>query len=183
MIRKILISAFLLFHLCGMAQVKLPIYDSLGVYLENTKWFMQGEEDIDIGGWIMPPTHLTTIPVVDGCEGVDKDSIRICMNRYFKNLVQREAQIPETLKDSVFYEKIYFRIVLDENAKIEKIDIPHEPRLPESHRKERRVLLLLEAKRVLDQASFSKPAYQGDRAVKFGLTIPISFSNPPTTKE
>lgn len=183
MIRKILISAFVLVHLCGMAQEKLLIYDSLGVHLSDTEGFIRGEEDIDMGGWMMPPTPLTTIPVVDGCESVDEDSIRACMNQYFMNLVNREAQIPEALKDSVFYEKIYCRIVLDENAKIEKIDIPHEPRLPESHRKERRALLLLETKRVLDQASFSKPAYQGSRPVKFSLTIPVTFSNPTITKE
>lgn len=181
MIRKILIAAFVLTHLSGMAQEKLPIYDSLGVYLVDTEGFMESEETIDRGDWIMPPTPLTTLPLVDSCEGVDEDSIRACMNRYFNNLIKSKAQIPESFKDSVFYEKIYVRIILDENAEIEKIDLPHEPILLEPYRKERLSILLEEAKRVLAHANFSKPAYQGDRAVKFSFAIPITFSNPEKT--
>ncbi len=181
MIRKVLFTIFVVVNLSGMAQVNLSFNDSLSTYLVKNEEVLNGEDtirDLDYDN-VTAPTPLTTLPVVDSCEGVDRDSIRACMNRYFKDLVKREAQIPEALKDSVFYEKIYFRIILDENAKIEKIDTPHEPILLEPYRKERLSLLLLEAKRVLDKASFSKSAYQGDRAVKFSLIIPITFSNPP----
>lgn len=188
MVQKIFLVTTVLIHFGAMAQAELPIYDSLGVYLAKTEEFMEGEEIIfpNQDGWMMPPTPITTLPVIDSCEGLEPKEAKECMNRYFKNLVKREAQILEALKDSVFYEKIYFRFILDENAQIEKIDAPHESIILEPYRKERLSILLLEAERVLTKAKFSKPAYQGDRAVKISFAIPITFSNPEkkeTTKE
>ncbi len=182
MIRKIAFVVLILLHFSGTGQIQLSIYDSLGTYL------MESEEVIEINGIAedvsdrIPPTSITTLPVIDSCEGLEPKEVKECMNKYLKNLVKRETQIPETLKDSVFYEKIYFRFVLDENAQIEKIDVPHESIILDPYRKERLSILLLEAERVLTKAKFSKPAYQGDRAVKISFTIPITFSNPPKEK-
>ena len=116
MIRKIALIVCFLFHFGCAGQIDLTGTDSISAFLIEELEKSVLPEDPEDHTCIEFGPEISSLPIPAGCEETEKSKIAACLNTYLKNFISEEANIPESIMDSVFRTQIIVNFSVDTNS-------------------------------------------------------------------
>lgn len=181
MLRYLILFYLLLISNLGYSQLDLTISDSLLVLFKDsfpseidfTEGISFGPCDTIICPIEHPPVTKSCVDLTDFSEQKE------CFIAEVKKLIEKEARIPRQLRDSSFTTTTYVSFVINEKAKMKRVEIRRSSsyHLPETMKSQAH-LLDNEAIRVVSKLKFVKPPMLGTKPTRMQFTVPIRYSNP-----
>lgn len=115
---------------------------------------------------LVPMVSIQNAPVFKGCEGLNESDGRKCLEKKFKQYVQRyfDPEVAQDLGMRAGKYSIYTMFVIGKDGKITDVQI----RAPHTGLKK-------EVNKVLSNIPQFTPGKQNEKAVKVSYTLPISF--------